>query len=91
MPRHKITHGDYLEQIAPGSRVILVIGDDDQLPWIRDGSTAQIMVKRETEFAAEWPKHASNNRDTHIWIASTVKATLPPIVSASITHEGTTS
>lgn len=90
MPQNGMTHGDYLEQFAPGSRVIMVIGDDDELPWIREGIAAQVMVKRETVFAAEWPEHADANRDTHILVASTVKVTLPLIVAASITHEGTT-
>jgi hypothetical protein len=81
-------YGELIESLPKGSRLIMVIGENEEQPWIRAGVNPEIKVFGETQFAAEWPAHAAENADAHIWISAAVDvAPFVPFGGASITYE----
>ena len=80
-------YGAIIESLPEGSRLIMVIGDHEEMPWIRAGSGPEIKVFNESRFAIEWPEHAADNAPAHVWISKHVNARLPEIKAASVTRE----
>ena len=80
-------YGAIIESLPEGSRMIMVIGDHEEMPWIRAGVSAEIKVFNESRFAIEWPEHAADNATAHVWISKAVNTRLPEIKAASVTRE----
>jgi hypothetical protein len=81
----------FLTPFNTDDRVIIVVGENEPMPWIRSGINPQVKVIREGQFATEWPEHAASNAGTHIYISAAVETALPLLHhAASITNEGTT-
>ena len=80
-------YGTLIESLPADSRLIMVIGDHEEMPWIRAGSGPEIKVFNETRPATQSPEHAADNATAPAWIPTHAHARLPEIKAASVTHE----
>jgi hypothetical protein len=80
-------YGDLIASLPKDSRLIMVIGDREESPWLRSSANPEVKVFCESQFAAEWHEHAADNANAHIWISAAVTLDMPPIDAASITRE----
>jgi hypothetical protein len=81
-------YGDLIASLPKDSRLIMIIGDREEPPWLLSSANPEVKVFCESQFLAEWPAHSAENAHAHIWISAAVDITpLLPLGGASITYE----
>jgi hypothetical protein len=77
----------WLEKQGKSSKCIMVIAEDEEMPFIRAGSvTGQLKVFQEERFRNEWPDRADPT--IKIWVSRAVdRETLPSLSQNEVTYE----